>query len=364
MKILIVAGGSGGHVFPAVALSQELAERKDVEIIFAASKRALDKKILEGTPFKKVFLSINPMPYGIDLRLIPFIFKLICDLLVSFFVLVREKPGVVVGFGGYTAGSAILIASLMGIKTIIHEQNCIPGRANIILDRFVDKVCVSFDESKKYFKNKRVVLTGNPLRKSIIFSEAADAHKYFGLVKNKFTVLIIGGSQGARSLNRLVYNAIIELGADMKKKLQILHITGPQDAEAVGEIYKNEKVSAKTFAFIDNIHKAYRIANLAISRSGAAAVFELALYGIPTILIPYPYEKNNQRSNAAYFSRHDACIYKEEKDLDSSKLKGIIEDLINDKTRQKRLSENVKKLSHPDAGKDLAREAFNLLGKL
>ncbi len=362
MKILIAAGGSGGHIFPALALSQELNKRKDVEIIFVASRRALDRKILKKAPFKKIFLSINPMPYGLNFKIVPFVIKFICDLFISGFILGVERPKIAVGFGGYTAGAILMLAAVMGIKTIIHEQNLVPGRANRLLDRFADVAATSFEDSKIYFKKAIVVFTGNPLRENIIFADKKNISKFSGFDENKFTILVMGGSQGAQSLNRLVSGAIKGLEDDIKKNLQIVHITGSKDFDIISNIYKENRILAKTFSFIENIHDAYRITDLAISRSGAAAVFELSLYGKPMILIPYPFKKNNQRFNARYFADKEAAIYREEDSLDSKDLRNLIRDVMGNKDKLNRLSENAKRLSLPDAAERLANEVTKLAG--
>ncbi len=362
MKVLIAAGGSGGHVFPALALSQKLNRQKDVEIVFVASRRALDRKILKKTPFKKVFLSINPMPYGLNFKIIPFVIKFICDLFVSAFILGVERPKIAVGFGGYTAGAILMLAAVMGIKTIIHEQNLVPGRANKLLDKLVDIAAISFEDSKIYFKKAATVFTGNPLRENIIFAAEKNISKFSGFDENRFTILIMGGSQGARSLNRLVSGAIKGLEDNIKKNLQIIHIAGSKDFDIVSNIYKENRILAKTFSFIENIHDAYRVTDLAISRSGAAAVFELLLYGKPMILIPYPFKKNNQRFNARYFADREAAIYKEEDSLNSDDLGNLIRDVMDDKDKLKKMSENAKRLSCPDAAERLADEVMKLAG--
>jgi UDP-N-acetylglucosamine--N-acetylmuramyl-(pentapeptide) pyrophosphoryl-undecaprenol N-acetylglucosamine transferase len=362
MKILIAAGGSGGHIFPALALSEKLSRQKDVEIVFVASRRALDRKILRKAPFKKVFLSINPMPYGLSFKIIPFVIKFICDLFASAFILAVERPKIAVGFGGYTAGSILMLAAVMGIKTIIHEQNLVPGRANKLLDKLVDIAAISFEDSRVHFRKAATVFTGNPLRENIILDGKKNISKFSGFDENRFTILIMGGSQGARSLNALASVAIKGLGDNIKENLQVVHIAGSKDFDTVSNIYKENRVLAKTFSFIENIHDAYRITDLAISRSGAAAVFELSLYGKPMILIPYPFKKNNQRFNARYFADREAAIYKEENSLNSDDFRNLIRDVMDNKDKLKRLSENAKRLSRPDAAERLASEVMKLAG--
>lgn len=362
MKIIIAAGGSGGHIFPALALSQKLKERGDIEVLFAASKRALDKKMLEGADFRKIFFSVNPMPYRFGIKAFSFAAKTVSDFFLSLFVLLKERPDVVVGFGGYTAGTMVALASLMGIKTVIHEQNLFPGRANRMLDKFASAVAVSFEDTRKYFRNTNIVFTGNPLRETVVSKSQEARSEILGLDKNKFTILVMGGSQGARSLNALVSDAIIEMRRDMLNNIQVVHIAGPKDHEMISALYKENGIASKTFSFMENIHEAYCICDLAISRSGAAAIFELSVYAKPMILIPYPFSRNNQRHNAKYFAEKKAAVYMEEKELNSARLKYIIEDLVGNKEKLDNLSENARRMACPDAAARLAGEILNLTG--
>ncbi|MFH1380962.1 MAG: glycosyltransferase, partial [Candidatus Omnitrophota bacterium] len=248
MKILIASGGSGGHIFPALAFVRELA-CKDVKIIFAASKRQLDKRLLEAIPCKKVFLSANPMPYKFGFKTIVFLTKLAADSIRSLWLLIWEKPDIAVGFGGYTAGAVMLMARAMGIKTLIHEQNLIPGRTNKFLDKFVDRIAVSFNDTKKYLNNKNVIFTGNPLRKESLLNCRSDAFKKFKLNPEKVTILVMGGSQGAASLNAKALEAAASLTMEEREKIQILHITGDNMREMVKEFYKKNSITGSVHAF-------------------------------------------------------------------------------------------------------------------
>ena len=178
MKILIASGGSGGHIFPAVSVAGKF---KNENIVFVASRRRLDKNILANTGYKKYFLSANPMPYRFGLKTLSFMIKIVMDTVQAFRILLLERPDVVVGFGGYTSGVTVLLASKMKIKTIIHEQNLVPGRTNKLLCRHVNRVAVSFDKTKEYLKNSDVVFTGNPLREDSLKECRTHALSVFGL---------------------------------------------------------------------------------------------------------------------------------------------------------------------------------------
>ncbi|MBL7155599.1 MAG: undecaprenyldiphospho-muramoylpentapeptide beta-N-acetylglucosaminyltransferase [Candidatus Omnitrophica bacterium] len=357
MKVLIASGGSGGHIFPAVSLAKEL-ESEAVEIIFVASRRELDRNILENKKYKKIFLSANPMPYNFGYRFFIFAFKLILDSFHALYILANCRPGMVIGFGGYTGGTIVLLAALIGIKTIIHEQNVVPGRTNRFLDRFVDKVTISFSETKKYFRNRNIVITGNPLRKESLEDCGPQGFLDLGLEKDKMTILVMGGSQGARSLNDLVSKSVGLLPDEKKRRLQLLHIAGPKNVEKIRKRYEENGIHGKVFGFIKDINEAYSVCDLAISRSGAAAVFELAAFKKPMILIPYPDEKNNQRFNAQFFARENAAIYRDEKRITNEELKNLIIGLMDDPDKRKILAENAGRLSVVDGAKRLKEEVL------
>lgn len=357
MRVLIASGGSGGHIFPAIALAKELSGR-GAEVIFAASRRRLDRKILRNTPYRKIYLSANPMPYTFGWRAIIFLIKLILDIFGGLYILIKSRPHVVVGFGGYTAGAILLLASLARVKTVIHEQNVVPGRTNRLLAGFVDKIAVSFPETAKYFKNKKVVFTGNPLREESLEECAPEAGRKFGLDAKKFTLLIMGGSQGARSLNKLIRKSLTALPPEEKEKIQVIHIAGAKDFENFKDFYPGQGISGRAFDFVENINEVYSLCDLAISRSGAAAIFELAAFAKPMVLIPYPGKKNNQRFNAMFLAERNAAIYKDEKELKEGELGNLISELMNNPERTRGLSGNAKKLCVKDGAKRLAEVVF------
>jgi len=353
MRVLIASGGSGGHIFPAVSLAKEL-KKDNVKIIFVARKRGLDRNIVQNEDYKKIFLSANPMPYKFSWRFVIFSAKLAIDSICALYILLRFRPEVVVGFGGYTAGAILLLAAMDGrIKTVIHEQNIVPGRTNRFLDRFVDSVAISFQESKKYFKNKKVVFTGNPLREESLKESRDAALSNFGLDKDRMIILVMGGSQGAKSLNTFVTQSIRLLPPDKKNALQILHIAGSKNADRTKRFYEENDINGKVFDFIKNINEAYSVSDLAISRSGAAAIFELAAFKTPMVLIPYPDRKNNQRFNARFFAEKNAAVYIDEKNTGIEELQDLITELVDNPAKRKTLSENAGKLSVIDGAKRL-----------
>jgi UDP-N-acetylglucosamine--N-acetylmuramyl-(pentapeptide) pyrophosphoryl-undecaprenol N-acetylglucosamine transferase len=287
---------------------------------------------------------------------------MISDTFYSVYVVLRETPDIVVGFGGYTSGAIILIASLLGIKTLIHEQNVVPGRANCMLDRFAKSVAVSFDETKRYIENRNVIVTGNPIRNFVKNSDRHAALSRLGLKTDRFTILIVGGSQGAHALNLLTQEAISTMDRAVVAHIQVIHLTGDKDYSYISSAYDKNGIMAKTYAFLEDINDAYAACDLAISRSGAAALFELSLHGKPMLLVPYPSKKNSQRHNARYFAEREAAIYKEENELEREGLKRMLEMLIKDSKRLSDLSRNAQGLAVPDAARRLATEIIRVAG--
>ena len=358
-KVLIVAGGSGGHIFPAVSTAQKIVE-KNLEVVFVASKRKIDKKILQSTQFKKYYLSVNPMPYKFSLKVFSFIFKSCCDVCVAASILVKEKPNVVVGFGGYVTGAVLLLAKVFRIKTIIHEQNVVLGRANKILAKYVNKIALSFPSQIDDSIKQKVQITGNPIRAEIMSPDNEDGLESLVNKHDRVKILVIGGSQGARSMNKIVVNEFGILEADIKEKLQVIHIAGDMDVEYVKNTYLEHNITAKVYNYVENINNIYRMVDIAISRSGASAVFELAFYGIPMILIPYPNEKNSQILNAKFFADKKAAFLFEERKLESGQISSVLKELVGDEHSRKELSKNAKSIVKGDATRNLSEVIINV----
>jgi UDP-N-acetylglucosamine--N-acetylmuramyl-(pentapeptide) pyrophosphoryl-undecaprenol N-acetylglucosamine transferase len=362
-RIILAAGGSGGHIFPAIALATELEKRNTGEICFISSKRRLDREILKETGYRCFFLSVNPMPLRFGLaRVLTFSLKLVMDTLASFCIIAFLRPDAVVGFGGYSSGAIARAAKIFGIPVLIHEQNLVPGRANRILCRVADKVAVSFRGSEDQFScdKEKVVFSGNPLRTDILSRNREASARALGISPEKFTILVMGGSQGASFLNRTVSEVARRITQEKGPEVQFIHLTGKKDIESISDFYRENGIQGRVFSFLERIEDAYAASDMAISRAGAAAVFELAYYAKPMILVPYPNPKNNQRSNAEYFAEKGAAVCREEKDLTADGLYDDILDMIENGEKRERLSEAAGSLSVPDAAGVLADEVVKL----
>ncbi len=363
MKVLIASGGSGGHIFPAVALAQGLKEKnKNVDLLFAGSNAVLDKRIFEKEHFRYFLLSTNKMPYKISLKTIVFFIKLSFDILKSLYILIKFRPDVVVGFGGYISSPVIFAAYLLRIPRIIHEQNVVPGRANAALFKFAQRIAVSFEDTKKYIKAyaDKAVFTGNPIRASLLKDDKMLSEKKMGLDPGKFTILVIGGSQGAHNLNKTFLKSLSGLDNGMRSRLQVIHITGATDYGWASEAYKELGLDHRVFSFIDRIEEAYSASDLVITRSGASAIFEIAYFGRPMILIPYPFAMSHQAENARFFSKNGAAIQIDEKEISADFIKDRITNLVNDRSSLNKMGMNAKRLSVPDSSYNLAKEVFSL----
>jgi len=363
MRILIASGGSGGHIFPAVALAEELKSKDgSAQIMFVGSDKALDRRIFEKEGFKYRLLSANKLPYRVSFNTLLFLLKLSIDIFKSLMIIMKYKPNAVVGFGGYVSAPVITAAYILGVPRMVHEQNAVPGRANAVLFRFADRIAVSFEETKKYLGAyaKKAVFTGNPIRASLLKDDKAGNIKKLGLDPQKFTILVIGGSQGAHNLNKAFLKSLSKIDEDIRRSLQIIHITGVTDYGWASTAYKELSVEHRVHSFLDRIEEAYSASDLIVTRSGASAIFEIAYFGRPMILIPYPFALSHQSENARIFSTGGAAVEIDEKDLSGDLMKERIEGLLKDRNKLSEMGESARRMSVPDSSHSLAQMVLNI----
>jgi UDP-N-acetylglucosamine--N-acetylmuramyl-(pentapeptide) pyrophosphoryl-undecaprenol N-acetylglucosamine transferase len=350
MKILIAAGGTGGHILPAMVLAKEIKTRNVGQVLFVISSRKQDRDIIAAKGIDFTVLPIASLQSKNIFAVIGFIIKLFAGTIASSVVLLRFKPDAVVGFGGYVSGPIVLLASLAGIKTIIHEQNVYPGKANRILARFANKIAISFPEARDYLKSfeSKIVFSGNPLREGLKRDEKTKPHE-------GFSVLIIGGSQGAHRLNTVIPEAVSLMKDSQRNNLNIIHIAGKNEKEDVEKSYKKIGLNYRVFSFTEHMARLYNECDFVISRSGAMTVSELLALGIPAILVPYPYAGGHQKLNAMVLEKIGSGIILEEKNLTSdamcnATLKLMDRDILN------AMSARAKNIEQPDACKILIKE--------
>lgn len=361
VKVLIACGKTGGHIFPGLSLAEQLKQRSsDIELIFIVTGTRLARRLLFARSYRLLTMPIEPMPYRFSIRYFKFLIKLMLAFGRSWSLLRKVKPDVVVGFGGAVSGPILLVAAWLRIPTLIHEQNVVPGRSNRILSSFVTKVATSFEETQRYFKAKVVALTGNPIRAEILGKKKLEVLGELGLSEGRFTVLVLGGSQGSHRINEVAFSAFARMGQDASSRLQVIHLTGVADFQMVRESYHGFEFGKVIFAYLDRIGLAYAASDLVVARAGASTISEVTSLGLPAILIPYPYGTGDQSANARLLNDAGAAILIEEGELSADRLKGCILELMADRIKLERMAACSRALGKPFASQRLADEVLKL----
>jgi UDP-N-acetylglucosamine--N-acetylmuramyl-(pentapeptide) pyrophosphoryl-undecaprenol N-acetylglucosamine transferase len=337
-NIIIVASGTGGHIYPGIALAKEF-ESKGYNPIFFVNNSPASYEIIKNSHFQYVAFNMIGMPRKFSFSFILFWAKLSFSFLKSLKYILQTKPLTVIGTGGYLTVPALFAAKAVGRKIFIHEQNTIPGKANILLNKIATETFVSFSSCEEYFDNKNIIISGYPVRNDIFDVSKNNALKFLGLNSDIFTVLVFGGSLGALKLNEVAYSVLS--GLALNNKAQVIHITGTKDFERIQNLIGNQ-ANYKVFAYIHNIAYAYAACDIVISRSGAGTIFELKALEKPAILVPYSYATDNhQYWNAKEIEEMGKVIVTEEQDLTEKILLREIE----------YLKRNIKEISVKNTGK-------------
>ncbi|MFH0732219.1 MAG: undecaprenyldiphospho-muramoylpentapeptide beta-N-acetylglucosaminyltransferase [Candidatus Omnitrophota bacterium] len=357
MKILVVAGGTGGHMFPALAVADKIKEiNPSADIVFCIDKR-IKEKASSILKYKYLLLEAPKMPYGITLRWFPFFAKLLSAYIKAGGILKEVNPDIVVGFGAYICGPALTYAKRIGKKVIIHEQNVTMGRANRFLSGMSDKIAISFD-GPQYKKDKRFIITGNPIRgqllKDLLALDKRGSRELLELGANRKTILVVGGSLGSHVINTTFLQMLNRLPDNILNDLQIIHLTGEAEFANVQSAYKDIKVKYKAYPFFERMGLLYKAADFAVCRAGASTVAELLHFALPAILIPYTGAGAHQVQNARFLEENSAGLVIEEKRLTPDTLKSSVLALLNDNERLSSLSRNAHSLANKDAAKNLA----------
>lgn len=321
MKIIIAGGGTGGHLFPGIAVAEEFLKRnRENRVLFIGTERGLEKKILGNLGFQLCTLDVEGIKGRGMVKIIGALFKIPRSLRQSYRIIRDFCPSIVMGVGGYASGPAVITAHMMGIKTAIMEQNALPGMTNRILGKFVDRIFLTFTDTKKHFPDEKTTVCGNPVRASFL-TENLNRER----IEGKFTILVFGGSQGAHTINSAVMNALPYL-KDMRQKLKVIHQTGEKDMDHVSKDYENYGMDVEIVPFIMDMAGAYRSSDLLICRAGATSIAEITASGKAAILIPFPFAVNDhQTKNAGVLVEAQAAIMIHEKDLNGRKLAESIE---------------------------------------
>ena len=364
LKIIVSGGGTGGHIFPAIAIANAIKSlRPDTEFLFVGAEGKMEMEKVPAAGYKIEGLWISGFQRKISMSNLAFPFKVMSSLMKAKKIFKSFRPDAVIGTGGFASGPMLQVAAKRGVVTLVQEQNSYPGITNRILSKKVDRICVAYSGMEKYFPIEKILLTGNPVRQDILNLDGKRERglEYFGLGADKKVILVIGGSLGARTINESIVTCLETFG---KNNIQLVWQTGKgffETAKTAAAKYEDRGI--KAFDFIQRMDYAYAVADLVISRAGASSVSELCLVKKPCILIPSPnVAEDHQTKNAMALVTHNAAVII--KDVDSrEKLCSETLTLINDSAQCFKLSENIGRLAFKDSATVIANEILSLINK-
>lgn len=358
-KFILSGGGTGGHIYPAIAIANELKSRfPDAEFLFVGAKDKMEMQKVPQAGYKIIGLWIAGLQRRLTFDNTLFPIKLISSLLKSRTIIRNFKPDVVVGTGGFASGPLLQIAAIAGIPTVIQEQNSYPGITNKLLSKNADKICVAYENLERFFPKNKMILTGNPVRQDLIDidSKREEALQYFNLDPNKQILLVLGGSLGARRVNQLIAKEILTFAAH---NIQVIWQCGKLYFDEYKRVEENENI--QIHSFIDRMDLVYAAADIVISRAGASSVSELCIVGKPVIFIPSPnVAEDHQTKNAQAIVDKKGALLLKESELDSQ-FSVVFESLVKDPEKQKQLGKNIKQLALPEATKQIVDEIVKLI---
>lgn len=357
-KFILSGGGTGGHIYPAIAIANELKTRfPNAEILFVGAQDKMEMQKVPQAGYKIEGLWIAGLQRKLTLQNALFPFKLMSSLWKSRKIIRKFKPDAVIGTGGFASGPLLQAANSFNIPTVIQEQNSYPGITNKLLSKKANTICVAYEKLERFFPKEKIVFTGNPVRQDLVEvnSKRREGIEYFKLDSNKKTLLVLGGSLGARRVNQLIEK---ELEFLLEKEVQVFWQCGKLYFE---EYKKYNKQNVQVVSFIDRMDLIYAAADFVISRAGASSVSELCLVGKPTIFIPSPnVAEDHQTKNAKAIVDKKGAILLKENELDSM-FEITFSDLISNEKWQNEISSNIKSLAKPNATKDIVEEIVKLI---
>lgn len=358
IKIILSGGGTGGHIYPALSIANELKSRyPNAEFLFVGAKDRMEMEKVPEAGYKIEGLWISGFNRSLTLKNLSFPMKLLSSLWNARKIISKFKPDVVIGTGGFASGPTLQVAKMKGIKTLIQEQNSYPGITNKLLGKKADKICVAYDNLERFFPEEKIIKTGNPVRQDLleIDSKRAEAVEFFGLDTVKKTLVVLGGSLGARAINDLMASQIEWL---VKQGVQVIWQTGKLYYEEFKKFDQLEGV--QTHAFLNKMDLTYSAADFLISRAGASSISELCVVGKPVIFIPSPnVAEDHQTKNALAIVNNDAALLLKQSDV--VMFNTMFSELLNDDGLQERLGKNIKQMALPDATKTIVNEIEKLI---
>ena len=364
-KIIISGGGTGGHIYPAIAIAKKILEiSKDSEILFVGAKGRMEMEKVPEEGFEIVGLNVvgiqRSMSINAILKNLKFPFLLLKSFNHARKIIKDFQPNIVVGVGGYASGPTLRMAHSLKIPTLIQEQNSYAGLTNKWLSKKTKKICVAYENMNQFFETNKLVLTGNPVRKDIenLDAKLLDAKTYFKVSKNEKVILVLGGSLGAKSINEGILSSIDTI---KDQPIKLLWQVGKRYFDSIeNQLNQINIPNVKALAFIKRMDLAYSLADLVISRAGALSISELTLAGKPSILVPSPnVSEDHQTKNAMSLVNKSAAVLVEDKDTDSLLRTAL--DLLKQENQLNTISKNAKKMGKPNASEDIVNEIFKLI---
>ena len=360
LKVIVSGGGTGGHIFPAIAIANALKLNDDsIDILFVGAKGKMEMEKVPNSGYPIVGLPIIGFQRKLtDKRNFIFPFKLFYSLIKSLFIVLKFKPNIVVGTGGYASGPLLFVASKMGIPSLIQEQNSYPGITNKLLSKITNKICVAYPGMEKFFPKEKILFSGNPIRQDLqdISKLKEEAFGHFKFDNKKTIILVVGGSLGALTINKTME----KFAKNFPSGIQLLWQTGTSFYNQAAN-YESENI--RVMKFISRMDLAYSLADIVISRAGASTISELCLVAKPSILVPSPnVSEDHQTKNAMALKNNDAALLVRDKDSINS-LIPLLQDLIDNKEKREQLSKNIYKLAKLNSAQIIADELIKLTNK-
>ncbi|GBE02533.1 MAG TPA: undecaprenyldiphospho-muramoylpentapeptide beta-N-acetylglucosaminyltransferase [Nitrospirae bacterium] len=362
MRIVIAGGGTGGHLYPGIALAEEMIRREpDTEVIFIGTERGIEAKVIPREGFIIKFIPSEGFVGKSTIKKARSVYLFLKGLKESYRYLEEIKPDIVVGSGGYASFAPLVGAWLLSIPTLILEQNTVPGRANRILGHIAKLICITYQESMARFPRSKVYLTGNPVRGRLLKGSRTSALRLFSLRKDLFTVFVFGGSSGASAINRAEVDALQHM-LEFKDRIQFLHQTGEKDFEFVRDSYRSYGFKGTVAPYIFQMPEAYAIADLVISRAGATTIAEVCATGKPSVLIPYPHAAgNHQEVNAEKLQSLGATVMIRDAELTGKRLADEIKRFYSDRGFRESMGRRAVGFGRPEAVKRIADIVVSLV---
>ncbi|MFA5223725.1 MAG: UDP-N-acetylglucosamine--N-acetylmuramyl-(pentapeptide) pyrophosphoryl-undecaprenol N-acetylglucosamine transferase [Candidatus Omnitrophota bacterium] len=358
MRVLLVTGSSGGHIFPALAL-MDCLKSSGADLLMVLPKKDNGVKVNPESG-RISYIHSSDLSLKLSSKNIRGVFFFLVGAWEGLKIIIKFKPDAVIGFGSLNTVALLFWAWLFRIRTLIHEQNVIPGRANRLLAKIADKVAVSFPQTGSYLgvSPDKIIVTGNPLRKAMVSLDRKEALDFFNFKEGKFNILITGGSQGSHKLNTVLSAALSDCRC--KDDLQIVHIAGVNDFALIEQAYMRYGLAHKVFEFLPSMQYAYSIADLVICRAGATTISELQKFRLPALLIPYPFAYAHQSANAGVLEGDGAALVVRDDDLSVDKIKVVLEGFLKDRQKLERMRQAYGLSQAKDACSLLAGEVLSL----